>query len=140
MYYVDIYELKKLIEGLSDIENIGIKSREAPIPDLKKIFCKLAVKYANPLNYPLKSIGMCLGNNYDHSSVIAAVKAFDNLYERDQLRFSYIYELLDKSLKQFRESGLDDNFFQDNNSIDSITSKQTALIEKLQNQISELKK
>lgn len=80
--------IKSLIEKLSGINNIGIKSKKNDIPDLKKIYCKLSRVQTNA---PYSIIGSILRANYNHASVLYSIRKFDELYNNKQLNGADVY-------------------------------------------------
>lgn len=89
--------IKKLVEIASGFEDIGIRSRKRPIPELKKIYAKLCKIFTSA---SLQSIGEVLGN-YDHATTLHAINTFDNLFDSKGLDLLDLYkELFDKLNKE----------------------------------------
>lgn len=81
--------IKTVIELLSGVNDIGAISRKRPIPDLKKIYCKVC---SLKTNAPYEVIASELNGQYTHSSVSINIKEFDQLSERKQFPLFDLFE------------------------------------------------
>lgn len=74
-HYQQCIRIKFLLERLSGVQDIGIRSRKRFNSDLKKTYYKLCREHTKT---KLNLIGSALGS-YKHANVIHSIKAFDNL-------------------------------------------------------------
>lgn len=94
------HNIKKLIEKLSRIENIGLKSRKRHLSDARKIYSKLCKIFTKS---SLEEIGEVLGineHNYSHATILHNIKKFEHLHDVNQLSNIHIYN---KAFKYIQE-------------------------------------
>lgn len=80
--------IKKLVQRLSGVANIGHKTRNRDYVHLRKIYCKLCQDFTLS---SLRVIGKGLRKGYDHATVLHAIKTFDIHFELNQLNHVVIY-------------------------------------------------
>lgn len=81
-------EIKSLLERLSGVENIGVRSRKRFIIDLKKTYYTLCQEFTTA---SLKVMGKTLGD-YDHSTALHGIRTFENLYGAPDFNCNEIYK------------------------------------------------
>lgn len=87
--------IKYLVEKHSGFKDIGIKSRDDKLPDLKKIYCKLCKEHTKA---SLKTIADSLSYCYNHASVLYNINKFDDLLETNQLHHVQVYNSVSEVL------------------------------------------
>lgn len=90
--------IKNIIERLSGVLDIGENTRKKPIPDLKKIYCKLC---RTKTEASFQTIADSLRENYNHSSVVACVKEIDALIEVKQFSLIKFYNECEIAVEEF---------------------------------------
>jgi hypothetical protein len=83
--------IKKTLEGFANVEDISLKSRKRPLPDLRYTYMALCRHLREDIeNYSLYRIGKCINRN--HATVIHGLKEFDNLYGTKSFYGNDIYK------------------------------------------------
>lgn len=99
IYKMQCVEIKKTIEKLSGIKNIGQNNRKGIIPDLKKAYFRLCRDKTDASFY---IIAKALSETFTHGSVIYGIKAFDLLKKTKQLKCITIYEVANHQIKNYK--------------------------------------
>lgn len=133
--------IKKRIEELSCIENIGERCRKWPKPDFRFIYSKLCREYTI---CSLDMIGFILGE-YDHATILNNIKRFDNLFYTGQLGgidiYNEISNQLDKKNNHKFISSTDRNQKRKPKLLlFNIIEKSNSIIKRQRSEINELKK
>lgn len=94
-------QIKELLERLTGFEDIGIKSRENKLPDIRKSYCYLCKVFTKA---SLSLIGEVLREGFDHATVLHNIKKFNELYPIKQLYFIKQYEKAHLHLAQLNDA------------------------------------
>lgn len=83
--------IKKLVETISKVSDIGKRTRKKPFPEYKKIYAKLCLQFTKS---SLQVIGDVLGGAkpYDHATIIHAHDSFNDLFSTNGLDLPDIYK------------------------------------------------
>lgn len=132
--------IKKRIEELSCVKNIGERNRKWPMPDLKFIYSKLCRDYTV---CSLDKIGYFLGE-YDHATILHHINKFDDLFYAGQLKVLDIYNKICIELDRKDHHKLvysKNNYLKTKNklSIFKIIDKSNSIIKRQRTEIQKLK-
>lgn len=94
-----LHTIKRTLEEVSGVHDIGIRKRVRFNSDLKKTYFKLASELTKS---GLSLMGQILGN-YDHATALHNRRQFDNLYESESFTCNVIYEEVKETLLKSKE-------------------------------------
>ena len=93
-------QIKQLLQRLSGVEDIGAKSNDRTLSDLRKAYCYLARRYSKA---SLASIGKVIREDFDHATVIYNIKKFKELSPSGSLECMDEYDKANKQLASLED-------------------------------------
>ena len=90
-------DIKMVVEEVTGIFDIGIKSRSRTLTDARFVYYALSKKY---LGNRFRTSATGRQVNRDHSTVVHGLKQFDILYEVDSLPTKWMYQICEIKLRE----------------------------------------